>query len=200
MWTNTQRHSSPAEAHAPVPGAGAPQGHSRPSHLVPVPGCCVKPAAGGEGRPPAVPTCSAVPALPAAWVSRTAARLSRRAPHVPEPGLLHPVLFARLEKRQLRNRGPSIPYPNSPAVVLSHRTPAPLQPAATAAFLPHGCSGEGPGDPAGAFPMATSRGRPRASAGLSGRCSPDPPFSSSGFFPEVFLVFSSTQPPLMGSR
>lgn len=108
------------------------------------------------------------------WVPRTAARLSRRAPHVPEPGLLHPVLFARLEKRQLRNRGPSSPYPNSPAVVLSHRTPAPPQPTATAAFLAHGCSGEGPSDPAGAFPLASSRGRPRASAGLSGRCSPCP--------------------------
>lgn len=107
LWTNTQGHPSPAEAHAPVPGTGVPQGHSRPSHLAPSQGCCAKPADGGEDRPPAAPTCSTVSALPAAWEPRTAARLSRRAPHVPEPGLLHPVLFARPEIRQLRNRGPS---------------------------------------------------------------------------------------------
>lgn len=197
---HTGGHRSPAGAHAPVPGAGAPQGHSRPSHLAPVLGCCAKTEgrAGHLRSPPAARSLRCEP------------------PGYPGPQRVFPgghpvsrcqdsctrVLPARAETRQLRNRGAGGPNPDSPAVVHSHRTPAPPpQPAAAAAFCAHGCYREGPSDPAGAFPVATSRGRPPASARLPGRCSPGASVLDEGsFFPAASPVFSSAQPSQMGHR
>lgn len=157
LCKHTRGHRSPTGAHAPVPGAGAPQGHSRRSHLAPVPGCCAK-TKGRAGHLPSPPAARSLCCPPPGTQDRSASS-QMGTPHLrvrtPAPPASCPP---DLRQGSSGTEEPGGPYPDSPAVVHSHRTPAPPQPAVAAAFSAHGCYREGPSDPAGAFLMSTSRG------------------------------------------
>lgn len=87
LWKRTRGHQCPAGTHALVPEAGDSPGPQLPEP--PGPRARILRQNGREGRPPAVPTCTAIPALPATRVPRTAARLPRGASRIFELGLLH---------------------------------------------------------------------------------------------------------------
>lgn len=145
-----------------------------------------------ECRPPAVPTCSTIPVLPAAWYPG-----QQRV--FPEEHLVSAsqdsctrVLLARSETRQLRNRGEGRPIPR----LTSRGSLAPDSSAAAALS----CRGFrrsrmllGRSQRSRRrLPDSTSRERSRASARLLGRCSQGTPvLGGGGFFPVASPMFSN---------